>query len=203
MGLLPDLGPGYHPTGAGLAYDQILGATDLDALWVVGANPLKRAALGSKNAFVVVQDMFITETAQRADVVFPAASAYEKNGTVTNVCGEVQRLKAGPKYMGVKPDLEIIGLLAKEMGANLGIWLPDKVFEEIRKTVRGYNVALPVITAGGAAQTVPLNGRVPVTSRPELIESSRDTLFTSGSLGRYSRTLASCIEAPGALFQGK
>ena len=203
MGLLPDLGPGYQPAGAGLAYDEILSAADLDALWVVGANPLKRASLGSKNAFVVVQDMFITETAQRADVVFPAASAYEKNGTVTNVCGEVQRLKAGPKYMGVKPDLEIIGLLAKEMGANLGIWLPDKVFEEIRKTVRGYNVALPVITAGGAAQTVPLNGRVPVTSRPELIESSRDTLFTSGSLGRYSRTLASCIEAPGALFQGK
>ena len=44
--------------------------------------------------------MFLTETAQRADVVFPAASAYEKNGTVTNVCGEVQRLKAGLKVMG-------------------------------------------------------------------------------------------------------
>ena len=204
MGLLPDLGPGYQPVDSpGLAYDQILSAGDLDALWVVGANPLKAAQLASTKAFVVVNDMFLTETAQRADVVFPAASAYEKSGTVTNVCGEVQRLKAGPKFMGAKPDLEIVGLIAKEMGANIGIWLPDKVFEEIRTTVHGYNVALPVITSGGAAQTVPVNGRVPVTSRPELIRSSRDTLFTSGSLGRYSKTLGSVAEAPGALFQGK
>ena len=147
--------------------------------------------------------MFLTETAQRADVVFPAASAYEKNGTVTNVCGEVQRLKAGLKYMGAKPDLEIMGLLAKEMGQNIGIWLPDKVFDEIRKNVHGYNVALPVIASGGAAQTVPVNGRVPVTPRPDLIQSARDTLFTSGSLGRYSKALSSVLEAPGALFQGR
>jgi len=204
MGLLPDLGPGYHAVDApGRAYDEILAAPDLDVLWVVGANPLKHAQLVSEKAFVVVNEMFLTETGRRADVVFPAASAYEKNGTVTNVCGEVQRLKAGPKFMGAKPDLEIIGLVAKEMGANIGIWLPDKVFDEIRWTVRGYNVALPVITSGGAAQTVPVNGRVPVTSRPELIQSSRDTLFTSGSLGRYSQTLGSVAEAPGALFQGK
>ena len=72
--------------------------------------------------------MFLTETAQRADVVFPAASAYEKNGTVTNVCGEVQRLKAGLKVMGAKPDLEIIGLLAKEMGVNVGIWSAGQSF---------------------------------------------------------------------------
>ncbi len=47
---------------------------------------------------------------------FPAASAYEKNGTVTNVCGEVQRLKQAINVMGTKPDLEIFGLIAKEMG---------------------------------------------------------------------------------------
>ena len=157
---------------------------------------MKRWQLASTNAFVVVHEMFLTETGQRADVVLPAASAYEKNGTVTNVCGEVQRLKAGPKFMGAKPDLEIIGLLAKEMGENIGIWLPDKVFEEIRKTVRGYNIPLPVIASGGAAQTGPVNGRVPASSRPDLIQSSRDTLFTSGSLGRYSKMLNSVLEAP-------
>ena len=204
MGLLPNLGPGYQAVAEpGMAYDQILTAPDLDVLWVVGANPLRHTPLAAEKAFVVVSEMFLTETGRRADVVFPAASAYEKTGTVTNVCGEVQRLKAGPKFMGAKPDLEIIGLLAKEMGANVGIWLPDKVFDEIRKTVRGYNVALPVIASGGAAQTVAVNGRVPVTSRPELIQSSRDTLFTSGSLGRYSKTLGSVAEAPGALYQGK
>jgi NADH-quinone oxidoreductase subunit G len=202
MGLLPDLGPGCQPVETpGLAYDEILAAPDLEALWVVGANPLKQTKLVSENAFVVVHEMFLTETAQRADVVFPAASAYEKNGTVTNVCGEVQRLKAAVKFMGAKPDLEIIGLLAKEMGANIGIWLPNKVFDEIRSAVRGYNVALPIIASGGAAQTVPLNGRVPVASRPELIQSARDTLFTSGSLGRYSKALSSVKEAPGALYQ--
>jgi NADH-quinone oxidoreductase subunit G len=202
MGLLPDLGPGAHPVETpGFAYDQILAAPDLDVLWVVGANPLKQTELASKNAFVVVHEMFLTETAQRADVIFPAASAYEKNGTVTNVCGEVQRLKSAIKFMGAKTDLEIIGLLAKEMGANIGIWLPDKVFDEIRSTVRGYNVPLPIVASGGAAQTVPVNGRVPAASRPDLIQSARDTLFTSGSLGRYSKALSSVKEAPGALYR--
>jgi NADH-quinone oxidoreductase subunit G len=204
MGVLPDLGPGYHAAEqTGLSYDQILSATDLDAVWVVGANPLKRGTLASTKAFVVVHDLFLTETAQRADVVFPAASAYEKSGTVTNGCGEVQGLKHAIKVMGTKSDLEIMGLLSKEMGVKLGIWTPDKVFDEIRKTVRGYNIPLPVITAGGAAQTTPVNGRVPTALRPDLIQSARDTLFTSGSLGRYSKMLNSVMEAPGALYQGK
>ncbi len=102
--------------------------------------------------------------------------------------------------MGTKPDLEILGLLAKEMGVNLGIWSPDKVFEEIRKNVRGYNIPLPIVATGGAAQTAPVNGRVPVSSRPELIQSARDTLFTSGTLGRYSKTLNAVLEAPGGLY---
>ncbi len=201
MGLAPNLGPGYESVAEpGLAYDEILAADDLDVLWVVGANPLKRGSLAANKAFVVVQDLFLTETAERADVVFPAASAYEKSGTVTNTCGEVQRLKAGLKVMGTKPDLEIIGLVAKEMGVNIGIWSDDKVLEEIRSKVRGYNIPLPVVRTGGAAQTAPVNGRVPAASRPELIRSARDTLFTSGSLGRYSKALNSVIEAPGELY---
>jgi len=201
MGLLPNLGPGYEPASdPGLAYDEILAAGDLDVLWVVGANPLKRASLAASKAFVVVQDMFLTETSQRADIVFPAASAYEKSGTVTNVCGEVQRLKAGLKVMGTKPDLEIIGLVAKEMGVNIGMWSAEKLFEEIRSNVRGYNIPLPIVRSGGAAQTAAVNGHVPGTSRPELIQSARDTLFTSGSLGRYSKKLSSVIEAPGELY---
>ena len=123
MGLSPDFGPGYRPVAAaGLAYDEILAARDLDVLWVMGANPFKDASLTLAGAFVIVQEMFLTETAQRADIIFPAASAYEKNGTVTNGCGEVQRLKGGVQVMGTKPDLEILGLLSKEMGVNLGMW---------------------------------------------------------------------------------
>ena len=84
---------GLIPRDGGMSREQMLAATDLDVLWVVGANPLKNATLASANAFVVVQDLFMTETAKRADIVLPAASAYEKSGTVTNVCGEVQKLK--------------------------------------------------------------------------------------------------------------
>jgi len=196
MGLVPELLPGYRASGQpGLTLPEMLEAKDLDAIWVVGANPLKERPFASVNAFVVVQDMFMTETAQRADVLLPAASAYEKNGTVTNVCGEVQRLKRAISTLGAKPDLEIIGLIAKEMGyaGQMGPWLPDKVYDEIRQTVKGYDIPLALITVG-AQQTAPVSGRVGVGSRPDLIWSARNNLFTSGTLGRYSKILNSVIE---------
>jgi NADH-quinone oxidoreductase subunit G len=120
---------------------------------------------------------------------------------VTNTCGEVQRLKQGAKVIGVKPDLEIFGLLGKELGLQLGIWTADKVFEEIRRTVKGYNLALPVIATGGAAQTAPLNGRVAAIPSPDLIQPANDTLFTSGTLSRYSKMLNAPMEAPGQLYK--
>ena len=198
MGLMPELLPGYKLSGLpGMSLAEMLASESLDALWVVGANPLKDAELGARRGFVVVQDLFLTETAQIADVVLPAASAYEKTGTVTNVCGEVQRLRKAAQTMGAKPDLEIIGLIAKEMGAarEMGPWLAHNVFEEIRKTVRGYAIPMDAIAAGGAAQTMPVNGRIPIESRPELIRSAHDNLFTSGTLGRYSKMLHSVLES--------
>jgi NADH-quinone oxidoreductase subunit G len=206
MGLVPELLAGYHSVREaglepGLALDEMLETKDLDALWVVGANPLEDRRLASESAFVVVQDLFLTETAKRAHVVLPAQSAYEKSGTVTSVTGEVQRLKIGARIMGTKSDLEIMGLIGKEMGLNLGIWSADKVFDEIRRTVRGYNLPLPVLATGGAAQTTTVNGRVPAMPRPEHIRPAGDTLFTSGTLGRYSKRLSSVMEAPGELFK--
>ncbi len=173
-----------------------MAAADLSALWVVGANPLKNGAL-KKAGYLVVQDMFLTETARQADVVLPAANAYEKNGTITNVTGEVQRLKKAINTMGAKPDLEIMGFLAREMGvaAALGPWVPDVVFAEIHKTVRGYAVPAPVLATGGAAQTMPVNGRIPVEARPDLVHSDHNGLFASGTLGRYSKILNSVLES--------
>ena len=196
MGLTPELLPGYRPTGRpGMRVHEMIDA-DLAALWVVGANPFKDGGQ-RKCGFLVVQDMFLTETAQQADVVLPAASAYEKNGSVTNVTGEVQRLKRAVNTMGAKPDLEIMGFIAREMGvaAALGPWVPDVVFDEIRKSVRGYQVPLPVVATGGAAQTMPLNGRIPVENRPDLVRSDHNGLFDSGTLGRYSKVLHSVIES--------
>jgi NADH-quinone oxidoreductase subunit G len=196
MGLVPELLPGYQASGAtGMTVEEMRKATHMDALWVIGANPLKAGPLAAKFAFVVVQDMFMTETAQRADVLLPAGSAYEKNGTVTNVCGEIQRQKRAISTIGAKPDLEIIGLIAKEMGfaPQMGPWLPDIVYNEIRRTVKGYDIPLAMVSMG-AQQTMPVNGRVGVESRPDLIWSAHDNLFTSGTLGRYSKILNSVIE---------
>jgi NADH-quinone oxidoreductase subunit G len=196
MGVTPELLPGFQPANApGLHVHEML-ETHLGALWVVGANPLKAGA--PRNAdFLVVQDMFLTETAMQADVVLPAASAYEKNGTVTNVTGEVQRLKLAIQTMGAKPDLEIMGFIAREMGVapTLGPWVPEVVFERIRKQVHGYSVPAPVLATGGAAQTMPVNGRVPVESRPDLVRSDHNGLFASGTLGRYSKVLNTVVES--------
>src|ERR1700744_1502121 len=112
LGLLPDLLPGYVPVSdaahfteeygaampqaAGLDLLQMFDAAqrgDLAALYVVGSNPVSRYGVDPaslKNTFLVVQDMFMTETAQLADVVFPAANLYEKAGTVTNTYGDNQ-----------------------------------------------------------------------------------------------------------------
>jgi NADH-quinone oxidoreductase subunit G len=172
MGLTPDEG--------GMRVGEMLEA-DLSVLWVVGANPYRGQGPGARRAgFMVVQDLFLTETAQLADVVLPAACAYEKNGTVTNVTGEVQRLKRAVNIMGAKPDLEIMGFLAREMGAAaaLGPWTPEAVLEEIRKK----------------AQTTPSNGSIPVENRPDLAHSDHNGLFASGTLGRYSRILNSVVE---------
>lgn len=200
MGLLPGILPGYRSAGeSGLAYDEILNSRDLDVLWVVGANPFSRHTFAGDGAFLVVQDLFLTETAKQADVFLPAASAYEKAGTVTNVCGEVQRLRPAARVMGPKSDLEIIGLVAKEMKINAGIWKPDNVFAEIRSHVHGYDVPLVLIETGGAAVTAPLNGAVP-SARPDLVQSARNNLFHSGTLGEFCQTLSAVIEAPGTLY---
>ncbi len=159
---------GLTPAGEGaLALPEMLSASDLDVLWVVGANPLKSRSLAAESAFVVVQDLFLTETAGRADVVLPAACAYEKSGTVTNVCGELQSLTRAITTEGVKTDLEIFELLAHRMGVTL--------VEE------------------------PVSGSI--EPRPELVRSAGDTLFTSGTLGRYCAMLNSVREAPGELYR--
>jgi NADH-quinone oxidoreductase subunit G len=140
MGLFPDLLPGYVPVSApghfadeygtslpskpGLDLVQMLDAAgqgDLAALYVVGSNPVSRYGIDPsalKNTFLVVQDMFLTETAVLADVVFPAANLYEKSGTVTNTYGDLQLVKKAADKAGVRTDFEIIVRLADKLGAD-------------------------------------------------------------------------------------
>jgi len=141
MGLMPDMLPGYLPvaepgafeteypglpTTPGKTQSEML-AGELDALLVVGADPLGKTGVDAaalKNTFVIVQDIFLTETARQADVVFPAASLYEKSGTVTNTFGDVQLVQKGADRPGVKSDFEILVRLAGAMGVDVKTLVP-------------------------------------------------------------------------------
>ena len=105
--------------------------------------------------------------------------------------------------MGTKPDLEIIGLLAKEMGVNIGIWTPDKVFEEIRRSVHGYNIPLPVVASGGAAQTAAGERTCAVSfaARSGAV-GARHAVYFGSRWDAIPKRLNSVLEAPGRFVSG-
>ena len=78
----------------------------------------------SKDTFVVVQEMFLTETAALADVVLPAANLYEKSGSVTNSYGDLQQVKKAGDRAGVRTDFEMIVRIADKMGADVRKLVP-------------------------------------------------------------------------------
>jgi NADH-quinone oxidoreductase subunit G len=230
MGLLPDRLPGYAPVsdaaaremfgklwGAALpdwpgldARKMLTAATEgkLKALYIVGSNPVKTFVVPTPERLkglelLVVQEMFLTETAARADVVLPAACAYEKNGTVTNTAGEVQLLRQAADVMGPRSDFDILRILSHQLtrlglGSGTLLRTPEAVFEEIRRNVRGYDVSMANLLAGGAEPSAAhstADGRAPYDVPPEAIFSSRDALFTSGTLGRYCKLINSLPEA--------
>jgi len=112
----------------------------LKALYIMGENPIITdpnmhhtiKALESLD-FLVVQDIFLTDTAKLADIVLPAACSFEKSGTFTNTERRVQRVRRAVNPPGnAKDDLWIISEIAKRL--NLGIpSAPEKVFEEYNK----------------------------------------------------------------------
>jgi predicted molibdopterin-dependent oxidoreductase YjgC len=80
--------------------------------------------------FLVVQDIFLTETAKLAEVVLPAACSFEKNGTFTNTERKIQRVRQAVSPPGeAKNDLWIIAEISKRIGHEMNP-LPEKVFEE-------------------------------------------------------------------------
>jgi NADH-quinone oxidoreductase subunit G len=256
MGLYPDLLPGYFPVADGSGHFREWGRVperpgltipemfdgarngQLKALYVVGANPVGRLEVGPatlKDTFVVVQDMFLTETATMADVVLPAANAYEKAGTFTNTCGDLQILKKAGEVATVKPDFEIIVRIAAaldfdvhtlvpfghgvraDMGQSRGaqsgeadqhsVWLearglepkmspfdPIATLDEIQRLVPGYDVPRRELMAGNDLHTSMSGMGAGALQNAELIVPANNSLFTSGTLGRYSRTLNSVLE---------
>ncbi len=256
MGLYPDLLPGYHPVvdasrfreewgnipaAPGLTLPEMIAgakAGTLKALYVVGANPVGRLNVeptALSKTFVVVQDMFLTETAALADVVLPAASAYEKSGTFTNTCGDVQIVKKAGEVSEVKSDFEMIVRIADAMGfevtrmvpfgrgtyADMGqsrgaqsgeadrhsVWLeanglepkmspfdPVAILDEIQRLVPGYQISRLNLLSGNDEHTTLSSSGPGALHDPSLIVPANNDLFSSGTLGRYSRTLNSVIE---------
>ncbi len=113
---------------------------EMHALYVMGENPMLsdpdinhvRECLQSI-PFLVVQDIFLTETAELADVVLPAASFAEKEGTFTGTDRRVQRVRKAIEPIGeARADWEILCLLAQRMGsAGFDFSSAEEVMEEI------------------------------------------------------------------------
>jgi predicted molibdopterin-dependent oxidoreductase YjgC len=149
MGITPAFGPGYSQTTAGLSYAEMLGAngqTPLKALLVLGANPVSHLQeLGLSGdaitnlELLVVQELFMSETAERAHVVLPSASFAEKDGTFTNTEGRVQQIAAAIQPLqGTAPDAAILLELAGRLGADVKTRNSQGLFEEIARTTQLY-----------------------------------------------------------------
>ncbi len=259
MGLLPDLLPGYVPLSEGgpfvEEYGEALpktagknlvemfdaaGRGELAALYVVGSNPVSRYGVDAaalKNTFVVVQDMFLTETALLADVVLPSSNLYEKAGTVTNTYGDQQLVKKAGDKAGVRSDFELIVRLADSMGADAkklvpfgrgvradmgqtrgvqsgeadrhSVWLaaqnleprlspfdPFAILDEVQRLVPSYQVSRLELLAGNDVHVQSSLVQIePAAETRSLILPSEDTLYTSGTLGRYSTMLHTVQES--------
>ncbi len=159
-GCLPDILPGYQKTDnpenlrkfeqawrvslsprPGLTATEMIHAAltgAMKALYIMGENPVITEPNASHTAealnaleFLVVQDIFLTETARLADVVLPAACCAEKEGTFTTTERRVQRVRQAVHAPGsARDDFAILADLSKRLGYDMGIDAPESAFAE-------------------------------------------------------------------------
>ncbi|NYS24145.1 formate dehydrogenase subunit alpha [Rhodobacteraceae bacterium 2376] len=140
-------GSGDFSDQKGLTVTEILDAVHeghIKGMYILGENPAMsdpdlnhaREAL-AKLEHLVVQDIFLTETANYADVILPAAAFYEKSGTVTNTNRQVQMGRPATQPPGeAREDWEITVALAERLGLNWGFTHPSQVFAEMKKGMK-------------------------------------------------------------------
>jgi formate dehydrogenase alpha subunit len=169
MGALPNVYTGYRrvtdlairetmakawgveklPDKNGLAVTEMMKAAhegQLKAMVIIGENPMVsdpdlKHARGSieKLDFLVVQDIFMTETAQLADVVLPSASFAEKDGTFTNTERKVQRVRKAVSSPGeAREDWDILCDLSTRMGYPMKYNSPKEIMDEIGRVTPSY-----------------------------------------------------------------
>jgi NADH-quinone oxidoreductase chain G len=236
MGSSPDLLPGSRPVEIaelrrryekawqvtlpdkpGLTlFEMIHGAKEgsVRAIYVMGENPLfnlpdsgnVKEALGNLD-FLVVQDIFMTETAETADVVLPSLSWAEKEGTFTNMERRIQRLRKAISREG-KEDWRIVSDVSSNMGIAFSYSSAEDVFAEIRSVSPLHrDLTYDDIEEGNALwpfKGEPLRGGLEITFEKGNGDSERGTfylkvdkpLFHSGTLTRRSSALMRiCPEA--------
>nr|WP_320160431.1 molybdopterin-dependent oxidoreductase [uncultured Methanoregula sp.] len=118
-------------------------AGKIKALYVMGENIASAgahvAAALDKVGFLVVQDMFMTETAAKAHVILPSASFAERDGTITNSERRIQRVRKAVEPVGSsKADWQIICDVAKAMGSDFAFKSAEEIFNDIAKHVPSY-----------------------------------------------------------------
>ncbi len=169
MGGLPEVLPGYVSAGSDMAQERFspfwgnfanaqglkltemmhaMAHKDISALYIIGENPVLSDAdmQATEKALraldiLIVQDIFLTETAKLAHVVLPAASYLEKEGTFTNTERRVQRIRSVLQPRGeARPDWQILADLIRELESEQGPHYAssEDIFNEIRQVVPSY-----------------------------------------------------------------
>lgn len=199
---------GVMPQANGMGVQAMLEAAakgELGTLYIIGEDPLttfpdlEKVEKGIKGAsFVVVQDLFLSPTAQLADVVLPATSFAEKDGTFTNAERRIQRVRPGMTSPGeAKTDYAIFTALLSRLGAKVDYAGPAAVFSALAADVHQYQgIEFNALGAQGVVwggeklapksrNLVPVKGGQALAARFQLVTGS--TLYHSGSTTTHAK----------------
>ena len=197
---------GFYAT-SGLKAGQIINGCASGAiktLFIAGENPVvsypNRAAVTAaldKVEFLVVSDLFMTETAAMADVVLPACSFAEKEGTFTSVDRRVQHIKPAIAKVGQsRTDFEIFGTLIAKLGGQAPA-TPAAVFGEIAASAPGY-AGMSYASLGEAGAFAPVAVKAAfVAPKAAAVEPVAGKLaLVTGSVLYHNGTLSQFGEGP-------
>ncbi|HYA88243.1 MAG TPA: molybdopterin-dependent oxidoreductase [Nitrospirota bacterium] len=203
MGVISGYLPGYRKVQRSgmnaVEMINLIASGMLSALYIMGDDPVgSDSSLGpllQKLEFLVVQDIFLTDTAKLAHVVLPAASSAEKSGTFTNLERRLQQINRAEEPFGEsRPDWEIIQDLAKRMGGSMNYGSAMDILSEIRSVVPFYKDLS--VGACWAREKSPLVGTTDDLSlsselimKQEVITGER-LLFSSGGMITRSQEIS-------------
>jgi formate dehydrogenase major subunit/NADH-quinone oxidoreductase subunit G len=200
---------GFYAQDGGLGGEQILDACTsgtVKTLFIAGENPLTSYPNRSKVQkaleaveFLVVSELFLTETAEMADVVLPVCSFAEKEGTFTSTDRRVQYVKpAIRKSIRIKTDFEVFSDLLSRLGGEAPA-SPSAQFAELVATIPGYQglsyVSLAT-TFGAFAPVTVSPAFVAPSATPQVVLAPGKLALVTGSVLYHSGTLSQYGEGP-------